>query len=235
MESRLLIAPTGTDDLGEDILNVPSGAHRRSRFAVGGRSVLKTAFDGIGAAILLVFLLPLLMLIAVSVKLGSGGPVLFRQKRWGLDGSVIGVYKFRTMYADREDQMCQRQTTRGDARVTPVGRFLRRTSLDELPQLLNVLKGEMSLVGPRPHALGMTVNGQPNAEIVPTYFDRYRVKPGITGWAQINGYRGAVDSAEHLAHRVNLDLHYIQNWSLWLDVKILFLTVFKVFSDRNAF
>jgi lipopolysaccharide/colanic/teichoic acid biosynthesis glycosyltransferase len=198
------------------------------------QKTVKRLFDAVLAAGLLIALAPLLLIIAATIRLTSRGPVLFKQPRWGHRASVFEVYKFRTMYADLGDRFCVQQTARHDLRVTPVGRFLRRTSLDELPQLINVFKGEMSLVGPRPHALGMTLEGRPNADAVPEYFQRYRVKPGLTGWAQVNGYRGPADTIDHLARRVSHDLHYIRNWSLRLDIQILIKTAFKVLNDHNA-
>jgi lipopolysaccharide/colanic/teichoic acid biosynthesis glycosyltransferase len=194
----------------------------------------KRVFDAVLAAGLLFVFSPLLMLIAAAIRLTSPGPALFKQPRWGHHAVVFNVYKFRTMYTNCGDQLCRQQTAHQDPRVTPLGRFLRRTSLDELPQLLNVLKGDMSLVGPRPHALGMTVEGRPNADAVQDYFFRYRVKPGLTGWAQVNGYRGPADTIEHLAQRVSHDLAYIKNWSLLFDLQILIKTAFKVLNDRNA-
>jgi lipopolysaccharide/colanic/teichoic acid biosynthesis glycosyltransferase len=195
----------------------------------------KACVDFFVVAILLIILLPLLALISLAVKLSSPGPVLFKQRRWGLGGSIIiWVYKFRSMRVECADALAARQTAVNDERVTPVGRFIRKTSLDELPQLLNVLRGEMSLVGPRPHALGMTVEGRPNVDAVPAYFQRYRVKPGITGLAQIKGYRGPADTIEHLSGRVRLDLEYIERRSFWLDLQILVLTGLKVLNDTNA-
>jgi lipopolysaccharide/colanic/teichoic acid biosynthesis glycosyltransferase len=161
--------------------------------------------------------------------------VLFRQKRAGLNDQIFQVMKFRTMYAHARDDLALRQTSRGDARVTRVGRFLRRTSLDELPQLLNVLIGDMSLVGPRPHPLGMTSVGVPLHEVTEEYPARHRLKPGITGWAQISGNRGEVDSHEKLRRRVALDCYYIENWSLGLDLWIMLRTALVLFADPNAY
>jgi lipopolysaccharide/colanic/teichoic acid biosynthesis glycosyltransferase len=195
----------------------------------------KRVFDFLAAASLLVFLAPFLLLISLTIKADSPGPVLFKQRRWGLNGSIIWVYKFRSMRMECADPLATCQTARNDARVTAVGRFIRKTSLDELPQLLNVVRGEMSLVGPRPHALGMTVEGRPNTDAVPTYFQRYRgARPGITGLAQVKGYRGPVDTVEHLSNRVRYDIEYIESWSFWLDLRILALTVVKILNDPNA-
>jgi len=194
----------------------------------------KRVFDAVLAGVLLFLLCPLMMLIAAAVRLTSPGPALFKQPRRGHRAVVFNVYKFRTMYTNCGDKMCRQQTAHHDPRVTPLGRFLRRTSLDELPQLLNVLKGDMSLVGPRPHALGMTVEGLANADAVSNYFLRYRVKPGLTGLAQVNGYRGPADTIEHLKQRVSHDLSYIKSWSFLLDFQILIKTAFIVLNDRNA-
>jgi putative colanic acid biosynthesis UDP-glucose lipid carrier transferase len=168
--------------------------------------------------------------IAALIKLDSPGPVLFRQRRHGYNHRIIDVYKFRTMSVQENGTHVQ-QARKDDPRVTRMGRLLRRTSLDELPQLLNVLTGEMSLVGPRPHALA---HNQLYAEQLDRYANRHRVKPGITGWAQINGFRGPTEDPEKMRQRVQLDLHYIENWSIWLDLKILVLTPFLGFIHRNA-
>ena len=180
---------------------------------------------------MLLLISPLLILIALAVKLTSSGPVLFRQDRYGLDGKKIGVYKFRSMKV-MENGGAVIQAKRNDKRITPVGAFLRRTSLDELPQFFNVLQGRMSIVGPRPHALA---HNEYYKELVESYMQRHKVKPGITGWAQVSGYRGETDTLEKMQKRVEYDLWYIDNWSLWVDLKIIFLTVFKGFINKNAF
>jgi len=161
-----------------------------------------------------------------------GGPVFFKQLRHGWNGRHISVYKFRTMVHHTENAGQVTQATRDDARVTPLGRFLRRTSLDELPQFINVLQGKMSIVGPRPHSI---VHNHYYKEFVPRYMLRHKVKPGITGWAQVNGYRGEVDRLEKMEGRVEMDLYYIENMSLVLDFKIILLTIFKGFLHRNAY
>jgi Undecaprenyl-phosphate glucose phosphotransferase len=201
----------------------------------GWRAFIKRAEDVALSAALLAFISPVLLTIAAAVKLTSKGPVFFRQRRLGYNNRVIEVLKFRSMYTHLSDADASQQAFRGDKRVTPVGAWLRKTSLDELPQLLNVLRGDMSLVGPRPHALATTAGGLALEEAVPVYSSRHRVKPGITGWAQVNGYRGALDSVEKIVHRVNHDLYYIENWSLGLDLKILWRTARLVFADDNAF
>jgi lipopolysaccharide/colanic/teichoic acid biosynthesis glycosyltransferase len=155
--------------------------------------------------------------------------------RKGVNGKSFEVWKFRTMYHALRDENSVRQTCRGDCRITRVGRFLRRTSIDELPQLLNVLSGTMSLVGPRPHALGMTAVGMPLHEAIEEYAARHRLKPGITGWAQVNGCRGEVDTIEKLRRRVTFDCYYIENWSLVFDAWIIFRTAAMIMFDRNAY
>lgn len=182
----------------------------------------------------LILFLPLLAIVAAAVKLQSPGPVFFRQRRYGYNHQLIEVYKFRTMYADQTDQRADRLASPGDPRITAIGRFLRKTSIDELPQIFNVLKGEMSIVGPRPHALGAKAADQLYYEVVEEYAIRHRIKPGITGWAQVNGWRGNTDTEEKIRKRVECDLHYIDNWSLWFDIKIIVLTVFEVARSRNA-
>ncbi len=177
-------------------------------------------------------LAPLLFLIALLIRFDSNGPALFRQTRTGLNGRQFRIYKFRTMRV-QEDGSAVRQATKGDSRVTRVGRFLRKTSLDELPQLINVLRGEMALVGPRPHALAHDLE---YGAKIPAYAGRFAVKPGITGWAQVNGSRGETPTLAHMQHRANLDLWYIENRSLGLDLQIIALTALTEVTRRtNAY
>ena len=197
--------------------------------------IMKAGIDVVTAAIALVMLSPLLLGIAAAIRLGSDGPILFRQRRQGLGDRLFDVYKFRTMYCDRGDPQGAKQTRRDDPRVTRVGAILRKTSLDELPQLFNVLRGEMSLVGPRPHSPHMLIGDKRHFEIVSEYSFRHRVKPGITGLAQVNGHRGAVDTPDQLQARIDLDLYYIDHWSLWLDIKIICRTAIVCISGLNAF
>jgi len=192
----------------------------------------KRLFDHAFAALVLIPLLPLMLVLAVLVKLSSPGPVLFKQKRKGVDGRPFDILKFRTMKLHEETSGQLSQATRNDSRITPIGAFLRRTSLDELPQFVNVLLGQMSVVGPRPHAIE---HDNLYKDQVDGYMYRYRIKPGITGWAQVNGYRGETRKVEKMAARVKFDLFYIQNWSFWFDIKIIFITVLKGFGGRNAF
>jgi len=183
--------------------------------------------------VILIAISPLLALISLGVKLSSAGPVLFKQPRNGIDGRKIKVYKFRTMYMDADKRAgFEQQAKKGDPRVTPFGAFLRRTSLDELPQFYNVLQGRMSVVGPRPHALS---HNEHYKELISSYMQRHKVKPGITGWAQVHGLRGETDTVDKMQRRVEYDLFYIENWSIWLDAKIVFLTLFKGFNDENAY
>jgi putative colanic acid biosysnthesis UDP-glucose lipid carrier transferase len=196
------------------------------------RVLPKRVFDRLFALAALTALSPLMIVIAVLVKLSSPGPVFFRQKRKGIDGNQFEIYKFRSMKMHKEEAGKITQATRRDPRITPVGAFLRRTSLDELPQFINVLKGEMSVVGPRPHALE---HDDIYKDLVRGYMHRYRIKPGITGWAQINGYRGETDRIEKMMGRVKLDLYYMQHWTFWLDMKIVVLTFWKGFVGSNAY
>lgn len=192
---------------------------------------LKRAEDIIlGTLILLLAALPML-LITAAIKLTSAGPVLFKQRRYGLNGEVIEVLKFRSMQVC-EDGHRIAQATRNDPRVTRIGQFLRRTSLDELPQFINVLRGSMSIVGPRPHAIA---HNEQYRQLIHGYMLRHKVKPGITGWAQINGWRGETDTLEKMQKRVEFDLHYMRNWSLWLDIKIIFRTALTEFFGKNAY
>ncbi len=192
---------------------------------------LKRGVDLVVSALALIFFLPLMVLTATAIKLESPGPVIFRQTRKGFNGREFVIYKFRTMTV-QEDGATIIQATRGDSRVTRLGRILRSSSIDELPQLVNVLKGDMSLVGPRPHALA---HDDYFESVLSDYAFRHHVKPGITGWAQCNGARGATPSVEHISERVKLDLWYINNWSFWLDIQILFKTCFEVLRKHNAY
>jgi putative colanic acid biosynthesis UDP-glucose lipid carrier transferase len=194
--------------------------------------LLKELFDRIFALCVLILLAPILISLALAIKFTSNGPIFFSQPRLGLNGRIFQVYKFRSMQMHAESHQRLTQATRNDPRITAIGRFIRRTSLDELPQFLNVLKGDMSVVGPRPHALPH--NDLYKDKLI-MYMQRHRVKPGITGWAQINGFRGETDTREKMARRVAYDLHYIKHWSFWMDLKIILWTAFKGWTDRNAF
>jgi Undecaprenyl-phosphate glucose phosphotransferase len=199
--------------------------------------VMKWLFDRIGGAIILLLASPLMALVALAVRLDSPGPVLFRQKRFGFNNERIDVFKFRSLYHDQADPLATKVVTKNDSRVTRVGRFIRKSSLDELPQLFNVVfKGNLSLVGPRPHAVQGKLQSRLFDEAVDGYFARHRVKPGITGWAQINGWRGEVDSEEKIQKRVEFDLYYIENWSVLFDLYILLKTPLALISkNENAY
>jgi len=194
--------------------------------------VKKDIFDRVFAAVALLALAPAMIVIAVAVKLSSRGPVFFKQYRKGADGRVFQIYKFRSMRSHMEKAGVVTQATKGDPRVTSVGRFLRRTSLDELPQFINVLRGEMSVVGPRPHAIE---HDEIYQEVVNGYIHRYRIKPGITGWAQVNGFRGETDRLEKMEKRVEHDLYYLRNWSFVLDMRIVLATVAKGLVGSNVY
>jgi putative colanic acid biosynthesis UDP-glucose lipid carrier transferase len=197
----------------------------------GMNEFYKRAFDVLFSACALIGLAPLLFIIALSIKLTSKGPVLFKQDRYGMDGLPIKVHKFRSMTVmENSDKVVQAK--KGDARITKVGAFLRRTSLDELPQFYDVLVGRMSVVGPRPHAVA---HNEEYRKIVDFYMLRHKVKPGITGLAQINGWRGETDTLEKMEKRIEYDLKYIQNWTIWWDIKIVFWTIFKGFINKNAY
>lgn len=193
---------------------------------------LKRLEDIVLGSLISLLILPVCVAIAVAIKLSSPGPVLFKQYRTGINGKRFKVYKFRSMEVHQENGDWVTQATQNDPRVTRIGAFLRRTSLDELPQFYNVLQGRMSIVGPRPHALA---HNDHYREEVESYMRRHKVKPGITGWAQVNGLRGETDTLEKMEQRVEHDLWYIDNWSLWLDLKIILLTVFKGFINPNAY
>lgn len=197
----------------------------------GINKIIKRLEDIFFSLFILCLISPVMLLISMSIKLTSPGPVFFKQTRYGMDGKPIKILKFRSMQV-MEDDNNVKQATKNDPRITPIGKFLRRTSLDELPQFINVLFGSMSIVGPRPHAVAhneqyrMLING---------YMLRHKVKPGITGWAQINGWRGETDTLEKMEKRIEFDLEYIRQWSFWLDIKIIFLTVFKGFVGSSAY
>jgi putative colanic acid biosysnthesis UDP-glucose lipid carrier transferase len=197
----------------------------------GINSLVKRVSDIVLASIILILISPILLAVAIGVKLSSPGPIIFKQRRNGLDGDEIKVYKFRSMRV-QDNGLVVRQATRGDSRITPFGAFLRKTSLDELPQFINVLQGRMSIVGPRPHAVA---HNEEYRQIIRAYMVRHKVKPGITGWAQINGHRGETDTIEKMQARVEYDLEYLRNWSLGLDLQIIVSTVRLVFFDRHAY
>lgn len=197
----------------------------------GTESWVKRAEDMLLSSLILLLISPLLVIIAASVKLSSSGPVIFRQRRYGLKGEIVEIWKFRSMtVCDNGDKVVQAK--RNDRRITPVGKFLRRTSLDELPQFINVLQGTMSIVGPRPHAVA---HNEQYRKLIRGYMLRHKVKPGITGLAQVNGWRGETDTINKMQKRVEHDLEYIQNWSLWLDIRIIFKTILVAFAGKNAF
>jgi Undecaprenyl-phosphate glucose phosphotransferase len=199
------------------------------------RWTAKAVEDRLLAAAILLLISPVLLAIALLVKLDSPGPILFRQKRYGFNNELIEMLKFRTMYHELSDSNAERLTQRGDPRITRIGAFLRRTSLDELPQFLNVLRGDMSIVGPRPHALSAKAGALLYREAVKQYDARHRVKPGITGWAQVNGWRGETNTLEQIRKRVEHDLYYIEHWSIALDLQIIVRTIVSGFTGRNAF
>lgn len=199
-------------------------------------AVIKRIEDLCLAVPALIVLSPLLMAVAAAIKIESRGSMFFIQKRYGFNNDLIKVFKFRSMYAEMCDQNADRLTTRGDPRVTRIGRIIRKTNIDELPQILNVIRGDMSMVGPRPHAVNAKAGDQLYQSVVAEYASRHRVKPGITGWAQCNGWRGETDTKEKLVKRVEYDLYYIENWSVFLDIVILFKTVMQIVKgDRNAY
>ena len=198
----------------------------------GTQKLFKDLLDGCFAFAVLTLLSPLMLAIALGVKLSSPGPVLFKQRRHGWNGEEIWIYKFRSMTVHRESDGVVTQAQRNDARVTPFGRFLRKTSLDELPQFINVLQGRMSVVGPRPHALEHNTFYRQH---IPGYMLRHKTKPGITGWSQVCGHRGETETMDKMEERIKHDLFYLQHWSLWMDIKIIVLTPFALLQSRNAY
>ncbi len=199
---------------------------------IGMNRLIKAIEDRVLGGLIILIVSPLMLIIAIAIKITSRGPVLFKQMRHGWDGKPVKVYKFRTMRVHQEPDGQITQAIKGDSRITPLGAFLRCTSLDELPQFYNVLQGRMSIVGPRPHAIK---HNELYMDQIDSYMQRHCVKPGITGWAQINGFRGETDTLEKMKQRVEYDLFYIENWSLWLDLKIIFLTILKGFVNENAY
>ncbi len=198
-------------------------------------SVVKRIFDVVVASLAIIVLSPIMIIAAIAVKLDSKGPILFKQMREGFNNQQIKIYKFRSLFTEQSDFDCKTAVKRGDNRVTRVGRFIRKTSIDELPQLFNVLTGDLSLVGPRPHVPNAQTNNKLWGETVYEYIARHKVKPGITGWAQVTGWRGEIDSEEKLKGRVEADLHYIENWSIWLDIYILLITPLRILNTENAY
>jgi putative colanic acid biosynthesis UDP-glucose lipid carrier transferase len=213
-----------------DISGVPIVAMCETPFQ-GSRGLVKRLMDVAISVVVLLFLSPFLLLIALLIKLGSTGPVIFKQRRYGLDGQIIDVYKFRTMKVV-EDGPQIRQVTKDDPRVTSIGRILRRYSIDELPQLFNVLAGSMSLVGPRPHAVA---HNEEYRRLIKGYMVRHKVLPGITGLAQVNGCRGETIRLEEMKARIEYDLDYLRQWTPSLDIRILFLTAVQILRDRKAY
>jgi Undecaprenyl-phosphate glucose phosphotransferase len=201
----------------------------------GWEAIGKRFFDILFSILVLLGATPLFVVLAVLIKLESRGPILFKQRRYGFNNEVIEVYKFRSMKQEFSDPDAQKLTERADPRVTRLGKLMRRTSLDELPQMLNVLRGEMSIVGPRPHAIRTTAGGRMCEDVVDRYSRRHRVRPGVTGWAQVNGLRGTMQDEEHLRKRIDHDLYYINNWSPWFDFKILAMTLWIVVGGRNSY
>jgi Undecaprenyl-phosphate glucose phosphotransferase len=198
--------------------------------------VVKIVFDRVVGALALLALSPVMLATALAIKLDSKGPVFFRQKRYGFNNEMIEVFKFRSMYVDQSDATAAKLVTKGDARVTRVGRLIRKTSLDELPQLFNVVfRGNLSLVGPRPHAAHAKAEERLYDQVVDGYFARHKVKPGITGWAQVNGWRGETDTEEKIQRRVEHDLYYIENWSVLFDAYILMMTPLSLLKTENAY
>ena len=197
----------------------------------GANGFIKRTSDVMLSLLILLMFSPLIASIAIAVKTTSAGPIIFRQRRYGLDGKEIYVYKFRSMSVC-EDEGAIRQAQKGDSRITPLGRFLRKTSLDELPQFINVLQGHMSIVGPRPHAVA---HNELYRKLIKGYMIRHKVKPGITGWAQVNGYRGETETLDKMQARINHDLDYLRNWSIFLDLRIIFRTIAIVFHDNAAY
>jgi Undecaprenyl-phosphate glucose phosphotransferase len=206
-----------------------------SRPISGWSALSKSIEDLVLGSLLLIAVSPIMLACAIAIRIDSPGPIFFKQKRYGYNNNLINVYKFRSMYVNQLDANAAKLATRDDPRITRVGRILRRTSLDEIPQLLNVVLGQMSLVGPRPHATQAKAAGKLYEEVVKEYAVRHKVKPGITGWAQVMGWRGETDTEDKIIRRVECDLYYMENWSILLDIEILFRTVLAVLGGSNAY
>ncbi|WP_288841331.1 undecaprenyl-phosphate glucose phosphotransferase [uncultured Deefgea sp.] len=214
----------------DNVAGLPVVAICESPF-LGLNGLVKRITDIVLSLLILLLIWPVLLIVAIAVKLTSAGPIFFKQKRYGEDGQSVLVYKFRSMTVMEDgDQVIQAK--KNDMRLTPIGRFIRRTSLDELPQFINVLQGKMSIVGPRPHA---NAHNEQYRKLIKGYMIRHKVKPGITGWAQVNGFRGETDTLEKMEGRILYDLEYLRNWSVWLDLKIIWRTATGMFRDKNAF
>ncbi len=215
-----------TEIFGMSAINIVSSP------MIGINRIVKAIEDRVLASITLVLISPLMLLIAMFIKFTSNGKILYRQWRHGWDGKPILVYKFRTMVEHSENKGTLTQAQKDDMRITAIGKMLRKTSLDELPQFINVLQGKMSIVGPRPHAIE---HNELYKNLITAYMQRHQVKPGITGWAQVNGWRGETDTLDKMQKRIEYDLYYIENWSLWFDMKIMLLTLIKGFVHKNAY
>jgi putative colanic acid biosynthesis UDP-glucose lipid carrier transferase len=214
----------------DDIDGMPVVAMCETPFS-GYNGFLKGISDIVFASCILVLILPVLMILAIGVKLSSPGPILFKQRRYGLDGHEILVYKFRSMTVTEDGEKVV-QATKNDQRVTAFGKIIRKTSLDELPQFINVLQGRMSIVGPRPHAIS---HNELYRKLIKGYMVRHKVKPGITGWAQVNGFRGETETVESMQQRIDYDIEYLKKWTIGLDVKIILKTVILIFKDTKAY
>lgn len=215
----------------------PSVGHCLDKSMAGRQTSLwvKRAIDIVGALVAIILLAPVLLIICVAIKLTSAGPVVFAQKRWGKNCDVITIYKFRSMRIDLCDVAGVNQTVENDQRITAIGHFLRKSNLDELPQLYNVLKGDMSLVGPRCHAIGTVAAGVPYEDLIETYHKRHDMRPGITGLAQVRGLRGPTVRACKARARIYSDHYYVDNYSLWLDMKIIYLTIKNELFNGSGF
>jgi len=214
-----------------DIGGIPIISVYDSPLNSSGNALFKRIEDIVISGIIIILISPLLLVISLAIKLTSKGPIIFKQRRYGINGEEITILKFRSMtVCDNGENITQAK--KGDSRITKVGRFLRKTSLDELPQFFNVIAGDMSIVGPRPHA---SAHNEQYRKLIPKYMLRHLVKPGITGWAQIHGWRGETDTLDKMEKRIEFDLHYIDNWSLWLDIRIILLTIVKGFINKNAY